>query len=125
MANSKVVTLLAAAQRTATATGAAVGTGKALKPITQDAEGFNRQMQVFLNCTAAAAGTLDLTIEGSIDGGVTFFTLAPASAWTQVTTTPGKQCRRYEGPIPALIRAVGTAATSPDHTYSVTALLGA
>lgn len=121
---TKTVTLLASAARTATATGSAVSTGKANKPITGETSGFTRHMQVFLDASAAAAGTLDLTVEGSTDGGTTWFTLTPASAWTQVTTTPGKQVRRYEGPIPPQIRAVGTAASTPNHTYSVTALLG-
>lgn len=123
MALSKTLTLLASAARTATTTGDAVSTAKATKVITQSAEGFNRSMLVVLSATAAAAGTLDLTIEGSLDGGTTWATLTPSAAWTQVTTTPGKQSRRYDGPIPALIRAVGTAATSPNHTYSVTALV--
>lgn len=123
---TKTVTLLASAARTATATGSAVATGHTIKPITGDQEGYTRHMNVFLYTTAAVAGTLDLTIEGSLDGGTTWQTLTASAAWTQVTTTAsvGIQVRRYEGPIPPHIRAVGTAATSPDHTYSVKALLG-
>lgn len=120
----KEVTLLASAARTATATGSSTGTGKANRPITGDTEAFARHMQVFLNVTAAASGTLDLTVEGSLDGGTTWFTLTPSSAWNQVTTGTGKQVRRYEGPIPSLIRAVGTAGGGPSHTYAVTAVLG-
>lgn len=124
MHETKTVTLLASAQRTATATGDAVRTTTGpVKVITGDtAKGPTRHMQVFLDVSAAAAGTLDLTIEGKVNG--TWFTLTPASAWTQVTTTPGKQARRYDGPIPSEIRAVGTAASTPDHTYTVSAVLG-
>ena len=126
MHDTKVVTLLASAARTATATGTGVGTGSSNKPITDSQSGYTRHMQVFLYTTAAVAGTLDLTIEGSIDGGTTWQQLTASAAWTQVTTTAsvGIQVRRYEGPIPPLIRAVGTATTSPNHTYSVKALLG-
>lgn len=124
MHDTKIVTLLASAARTATATGSGVGTGAGNKPITDSQSGFTRHMQVFLDVTAAAAGTLDLTIEGSVDGGTTYIPLTASAAWTQVTTSVSEQVRRYEGPIPPLIRAVGTAASSPNHTYSVRALLG-
>lgn len=122
--STKTVTLLASAARTATATGTAVSTGVRSNGATGATDGFTRHLHVFLNVTAASSGTLDLTIEGSVDGGTTYFTLTPASAWTQVTTSTGKQVRRYEGPIPPLIRAVGTAASTPSHTYEVKALLG-
>lgn len=126
MAEFKTVTLLASAARTSTTTGDPVSTLKGpAKVITGESDGFNGTMLVVLNVTAAAAGTLDLTIEGSIDNGTTWVTLAPASSWTQVTTTPGKQSRTYAGPIPPMIRAVGTQATTPNHTYSVTALIAA
>ena len=124
MHDTKIVTLLASAARTATATGTAVGTGSSNKPITDSQSGYTRHMQVFLDVTAAAAGTLDLTIEGSVDGGTTYIPLTASAAWTQVTTSVSEQVRRYEGPIPPQIRAVGTAASTPNHTYSVRALLG-
>lgn len=126
MHDTQTVTLLASAARTATATGSAVSTGGTNKPISGSQSGFTRHMAVFLYTTAAVAGTLDLTIEGSLDGGTTWQTLTASSAWTQVATTAsvGIQTRRYEGPLPPHIRAVGTAASSPNHTYSVKAVLG-
>jgi hypothetical protein len=124
MHDTKIVTLLAAAARTSTATGSSVGTGSSNKPITESQSGYTRHMQVFLDVTAAASGTLDLTIEGSVDGGTTWIPLTASSAWTQVTTSVSEQVRRYDGPIPPVIRAVGTGASTPNHTYSVRALLG-
>lgn len=126
MHDTKIVTLLASAARTATATGTGVGTGSSNKPITDSQSGYTRHMQVFLYTTAAVAGTLDVSVEGSLDGGTTWQPLTPSSAWTQVATTAsvGIQNRRYEGPLPPLIRGVGTGATSPNHTYSLKAVLG-
>lgn len=124
MHDTKIVTLLASAARTATATGTGVGTGSSNKPITDSQSGYTRHMQVFLDVTVATSGTLDLTIEGSVDGGTTWIPLTASAAWTQVTTSVSEQVRRYEGPIPPLIRAVGTGASTPVHTYSVRALLG-
>jgi hypothetical protein len=121
---TKVVTLLASAARTATATGDAVSTTFRTEPITGETEGYTRHMMVFLDVTAAAAGTLDLTIEGRVTGSDNWIPLTPASAWTQVTTSVSEQVRRYDGPIPNEIRAVGTAASTPNHTYSVKAVLG-
>lgn len=124
MHSTKIVTLLASAARTATATGTGVSTTIANNGITGDQSGFTRHMQVFLDVTVATSGTLDLTIEGSVDGGTTYIPLTASAAWTQVTTSVSEQVRRYEGPIPPLIRAVGTGASTPVHTYSVRALLG-
>ena len=124
MHDTKIVTLLASAARTATATGTGVGTGSSNKPITDSQSGYTRHMQVFLDVTVATSGTLDLTIEGSVDGGTTWIPLTASATWTQVTTSVSEQVRRYEGPIPPLIRAVGTGASTPVHTYSVRALLG-
>lgn len=126
---TRVLTLRASAASSATATGGWLSTAISSQPISAITIGLNRQMQVFLNVTAAATGTLDLTIEGSLDGGTTAFTLQPlagsaASAWTQVTTATSKQSRRYEGPIPPLVRYVGTIASSGVYTYSVHALVG-
>jgi hypothetical protein len=122
MHKTKLVTLLSSSQRTSTTTGSAVSTLFKTNSITGDTEGYTRHMNVFLSVTAAAAGTLDLTIEGKVNG--VWIPLSPSSAWTQVTTSVSEQVRRYEGPIPDEIRAVGTQATSPDHTYEVNALLG-
>lgn len=121
---TRTLTLLASATRTATATGSWVSTAISQQPISAITIGLNRHMHVFLNVTTATSGTMDLTIEGSLDGGTTAFTLTAASAWTQVTTATGKQVRRYEGPIPPLVRAVGTAASTPSHVYTVHALVG-
>jgi len=123
---TKVVTLLALAARTATGTGTGVSTGsEGTQPITGGSDGFTRHMLVFLSCTAAAGGTLDISIEGSMDGGTTYVPLTPSSPWVQVLAAgTSEQARRYDGPLPALIRALGTGASTPDHTYSVTAVLG-
>lgn len=120
---TKVVTLLASAQRTSTATGSSVSTAITTYPGTGITLGVTQGMTVFLSVTAAAAGTLDLTIEGSPDGTI-WATLTPNAAWTQVTTSTGTQSRYYVGPVPPYIRAKGTQATSPNHTYSVKAVLG-
>ena len=126
MHETKIVTLLAAAARTATATGSSTSTlnGPTNVITGGGTKGFTRHMQVFLDVTVATSGTLDLTIEGSVDGGATWIPLTASAAWTQVTTSVSEQVRRYEGPIPPLIRAVGTGASTPIHTYSVRALLG-
>jgi hypothetical protein len=121
---TRTLTLLASAARTATATGSWISTAISTQPVSAITIGLSRHMHVFLNVSAASSGTLDLTIEGSVDGGTTAFTLTAASAWTQVTTSTSKQVRRYEGPIPPLVRAVGTGASTPVHTYSVHALAG-
>jgi len=128
MHTTKLVTLLASATRTTTATGTAVGTGLSTKAVTGSTDGPTRHMQVFqsIGTVSGTTPTEDLTIEGSNDGGTTYFTLTAASAWTQVTASTSKQVRRYEGPIPALIRAVATiGGTTPSYgTLAVTALLG-
>lgn len=124
MAQSKTVTLLASAQRTSTGTGSAVSTLISTQPVSGTSEGLTRHMMVFLDVTAAAAGTLDLTIEGRFTPTGNWVTLTPSAAWTQVTTSASEQVRRYDGPLPNEIRALGTAATSPDHTYGVYAVLG-
>jgi len=122
---TKTIVLLASAARTAAENGSAkstlekqdvVGPGAAYQ------RGFTRHMQVFFNVSAYTSGNSDLTIEGSLDGGTTWFTLTPSSAWVQVAGT-GKQVRRYEGPIPPQIRAVLTGTCS--FTAAVTALVGA
>lgn len=128
MANSKIVTLFASAARTATTNGGAVGTGKALKPITQDADGFNRHAMVFVDCTAASGTTptMDLVIQGRLSGSDAWITLAPSAAFTQVTAAGQQQSRRIEGPLPPEIRAVATlGGTTPSFTFSVKAVLGA
>ena len=128
MHDTKIVSLLASATRTATATGTTVGTGAGNKPITDSQSGFTRHMHVFqtVGTVSGTSPTLDLTVEGSVDGGTTYFTLTAASAWTQVTGSTNKQVRRYEGPIPPLVRAVATiGGTTPSFgTHVVTALLG-
>lgn len=123
---TKTVTLLAAAARTATATGTGISTSaEGTQPITGGAGGFTRNMLVFLSCTAAAGGTLDITVEGSMDGGTTYVPLTPSSPWVQVLAAgTSEQARYYEGPLPGLIRGIGTGASTPDHTYSLTAVLG-
>lgn len=124
MANSKNLTLFASAARTATTNGSAVSLKKRSKPITNDSEGYNRHMMVFLDVTAASgtSPTLDLTVEGRVTGSDNWITLTPASAWTQATAAT-EQVRRYEGPLPDEIRAVATiGGTSPSFTFSVKAV---
>lgn len=133
MSNTKVVELLASATRTATATGTGVGTGSSNKPVTGSQSGLNRHMNVFqsVGTVSGTSPTLDLDIEGSFDGGTTWYELTAlagtaASNWTQVTASTNKQVRRYEGPIPPMIRAVATiGGTTPSFgTHVVTAVLG-
>lgn len=112
-------TLLASAARTATATGNAVTSTLGAERYMQKERVSASQFAVWLIVTAAAAGTLDLTIQGS-DDDTNWVTMTPREgAWTQVTTTPGRQMRTYNGPVPRFLRAVGTAASSPNHTYEV------
>ena len=120
---TKVVTLFSATARTASANGSSVGTGERTDSVMQSSEGYTRHMHVFTNTTAFTSGTNDVSVEGSVDGGTTWFTLTPSSAWTQITGT-GKQVRRYEGPIPPLVRGVQTLAGGPNITTGMTALLG-
>lgn len=111
--------LLASAARTSTTTGSAVTATLGAERTMQKERLAGRQFGVWLKVTAAAAGTLDLSIQGS-DDGTTWVTMVPREGgWTQVTTTPGTQYRTYHGPMPKFVRAVGTQATSPNHTYSV------
>lgn len=128
MHKTKAVTLLASATRTATATGSGVNTLARVGAITGEAEGYTRHMHVFqtIGTVSGTSPTLDLTVEGSIDGGTTYFTLTPSAAWTQVTASTSKQVRRYEGPIPPLVRAVATiGGTTPSFgTHEVKALVG-
>lgn len=113
--------LLALAARTSTTTGSAVSSVLGPERTLVKERTAGRQLGVWLKVTAAAAGTLDLAIQGS-DDGTTWVTMTPREgAWTQVTTTPGQQFRTFHGPLPRFIRAVGTQATSPNHTYSVEA----
>lgn len=127
---TKVVNLLASATRTATATGTGQSTVTTQKPLVPGgvAEGLTRHMHVFqtIGTVSGTSPTLDLTVEGSVDGGTTWFTLTASSAWTQVTASTSKQVRRYEGPIPPHVRAVATiGGTSPSFgTHKVDALLG-
>lgn len=119
MAKTKTVTLLSSSQRTSTGTGSATSTKIKNNVITSGDEQYTKAL-IVLDVTAAAAGTLDLTIEGRTSSSANWVTLTPSSAWTQVTTSVSEQVRTYEN-LPQEIRALGTAASSPDHTYSVTA----
>lgn len=104
--------LLAAAARTASITGATMRANLGPFQIADRQRMAPMQMGVYLDVTAAAAGTLDLTVQGSWDG-TNWFTMTPREgAWTQVTTSPSRQYRTYHGPIPPFVRAVGTAASS-------------
>jgi hypothetical protein len=125
---TRPVTLLASAARTATATGSAVPTGYSNQPGYNITLGLSQEMLVFLNVTVATSGTLDLSIQGSFDNS-TWYTMSPligsgSAAWNQVTTSTGAQARRFAGPLPTYVRALGTGASTPIHTYSVLAVLG-
>lgn len=125
---TRTLTLLASATRTATATGSWISTAISTQPISAITIGLSRHLHVFqtVGTVSGTSPTLALTVEGSLDGGTTAFELTAASAWTAVTASTNKQVRRYEGPIPPLVRAVATiGGTSPSFgTHAVTALAG-
>lgn len=115
----KEVILRNSANATATQTGSAVPTVIRQSAISQPSECYGGMM-VYLAVTAAASGTLDLTMQGSNDNS-NWSTLNPNAAWTQVTTAASYQFRNYPAPLPKYIRYVGTGASTPDHTYGIRA----
>ena len=127
MQQTKTLTMFALASRTASANGTGLNTLYNLLPITQDAEGYTRHMMVSLlvGTVTGTTPTLDATVEGSWDGGTTYFTLTPSSPWTQVVASTNKQVRRYEGPLPPLVRGVLTiGGTSPVFPTTMLATAG-
>jgi hypothetical protein len=128
---SKAITLLPSAVRTKTTgtvtTGSAFNTGVRSNPGTGGIVGFTRHMQIFEDGTAATNATESLAIQGRpVAGTGTWITLTPATSWTTVSGVTS-QVVRYEGPIPAEIRAVLTTGSGTGNsvtTLSVTALLG-
>lgn len=118
-------TLYASATMTQTTSGSAVSTSTSVQPITNQANNYNGPMTVFLDVTTATgtSPTLDLTIEGRVSSSGAWTTLAPASGWTQVTSTTGTQARTYLGPLPGELRAKFTiGGTTPTYVASVTAV---
>lgn len=115
----KAIALLASGARTSTSQGSAVSVlSGSSRPITGTAGDTPDYLAVQLTSTVAS-GTLDLTIEGSMDG-TNYATLTPSAAWTQVTTT-GVQHRYYLG-VPKFVRAKYTiGGASPTHTFKVDA----
>ena len=113
MSMKSTITLLSSATNTSTTTGSWVSTIKGpTQPILGGSEGYDK-MSVYqtIGTVSGTTPTLDLTIEGSLDGGTTAFTLTPNQAWTQVTSSTNKQVRHYKD-LPPLVRAVATIAGS-------------
>ncbi len=111
-ANALVISLLAALQRTATATGAS-----------KDVSKLGGRALIILDVGAGAAGTLDVTIEEADDTGftvnkatvLTFAQVGAATAFVALALDV-TNVRKF-------IRALGTQASTPDHTYGVTAVI--
>lgn len=112
MRNVAVLELIPAVARTASVNGSGVD-------LTGYLETYGHEMAAYLNVGAAAAGTLNVKIQESDDNSA--FTDISGATFTQVTTSVATQTiyfqtrKRY-------IRAVGTAGSTPNHTYSVVAL---
>lgn len=138
---SKVLALFPSATISTVTNGTAANTrGGATLPILPGnaAAHSAKSMSVYFEVSAlavTAAATLDFSVQGRTpiaSGGTsdTWFTLNPligtaSTTWTQVTTsTPAGQVRRFEGPIPAQVRAVMTTAgtgVNATGTYTVNA----
>jgi hypothetical protein len=117
MSESKQVTLFSATLASTTTTPAVSTRKGATKPITGVSENYTKGAFHLAGGTAAGTTpTLDAVIEGSVDGGTTYFVLTPDTSFTQITATGGEQVRYYEG-LPPDIRAVVTiGGTSPTFT---------
>jgi hypothetical protein len=93
----------------------------------------SRSMQVFWEVTAItnSGANAVFSVQGRpVAGTGDWFTLQPlvgnaSLAWVAVTTATNCDVRRFEGPIPAEIRAlITTAGTSPNFTAAAWAVLG-
>jgi hypothetical protein len=112
MAKHRVTTLFASAQRLAASspfTSAIAQTHVgATKPLTDTTESLCGAALVHIH-VSSVSGTLDPVVSGSTDGGTTYFTIAPTSAWASITTT-GDTVRTLAGPLPPLLKVTATVA---------------
>lgn len=121
---SRLVTLLAAAARTASVTGSGVVTNKLYVSSSGPMMYLPTGALLILE-GSLSSGTVDVVVEGSLDG-TNWFPLPLSSAFTQVTTvaTTHKQTRTIASPvIPAIVRATFTGASTPVYNLSLKALL--
>ena len=121
MGKSKVLTLFASAQKTATATGTGQNLISSVGAVTGAKEGYFNRAVVNVNMSAFnGTATLDFTLESRNAAG-TWFTLNPLTAWTSFTGTV-EQSRQYEGPLGEELRGIMTFTSgTPTVTFEATA----
>lgn len=119
---SRKATLIAAAARTGSFTGSRVATG-APNVTSSGPVSYNPTGALLELTGTCAAGTVDVTIEGSEDG-TTWFPLTLSSAFTQVTTVAAtqSQSRYLQAPVlPTHIRGIFTGGGGPNYNLKLEA----
>lgn len=122
--HSRVVTLLAAAARTASVTGSAVVANQ-LYVSSSGANMYLPAGALLILEGSLSSGTVDVVIEGSLDG-TNWFPFPLNSTFTQVTltATTHKQTRSLGGQVvPPYIRATFTGASTPIYNLSLKVIL--